>query len=329
MRKAVVLAAVLALLAPALASPAVGQSPWGSGIGLAFPVDWEASTVQVRRTHSEEWKRYVEALQGVLRLFTRVPLFLPMGPQTDVYEHTKELSGTFLGEAVSGKFSVAEIRRGGERSFVPGTLSLTVRESKFEAVFGPPTAQGYHLVPIRDRMSGVFARVESGGVIRVVGLADRYSVLRGSIVIGWADGQAAASALEEAGWDSEAAGRAVASATRGIVPFPPHDRDNPPDRTLVRWVAEKDRSGRLRVRVLVLVGKDAMPVLEGGSLAQSVKIRVVAAVPGSSTALYEGDAAPGEQVVAFGHVTPPAVVMVMAGPKMLFSQALAAEEVVQ
>jgi hypothetical protein len=249
-----------------------------------------------------------------------------MGPQTDVYEHTKELSGTFLGEPVSGKFSVAEIRRGGERNFVPGILSLTVRGSRFEAVFGPPTAQGYHLVPVPDRMSGVFARAESGGFIRVVGLADRYSVLRGSIVVGWADRQAATGALEEAGWSPDAAGRAVASATRGIVPFPPHDRDNPPDRTLIRWVAEKDQTGQIRVRVLVLVGKDAMPVVEGGRPAQSVKIRVVAAVPGANTTLYEGDAAPGEQVAASGQVSPPAIVMVMAGPKVLFSQTLAAED---
>jgi hypothetical protein len=321
-RKAVVLAAVLAVLASVPACPVAGQSSVGSGIGLAFPVDWEASTVQVRRTHSEEWKRYVGALQFIIP----IPLFLFMGPQTDVYEHTKELSGTFLGEPVSGKFSVAEIRRGGERNFVPGALSLTVRGSRFEAVFGPPTAQGYHLVPVPDRMSGVFARAESGGFIRVVGLADRYSVLRGSIVVGWADRQAATGALEEAGWSPDAAGRAVASATRGIVPFPPHDRDNPPDRTLIRWVAEKDQTGQIRVRVLVLVGKDAMPVVEGGRPAQSVKIRVVAAVPGANTTLYEGDAAPGEQVAASGQVSPPAIVMVMAGPKVLFNQTLAGED---
>jgi hypothetical protein len=329
-RKAVVLAAVLAVLASVPACPVAGQSSAGSGIGLAFPVDWEASTVQVRRTHSEEWKRYVGVLQA-LQFFTPIPIPLFLftgfiGPQTDVYEHTKELSGTFLGEPVSGKFSVAEIRRGGERNFVPGILSLTVRGSRFEAVFGPPTAQGYHLVPVPDRMSGVFARAESGGFIRVVGLADRYSVLRGSIVVGWADRQAATGALEEAGWSPDAAGRAVASATRGIVPFPPHDRDNPPDRTLIRWVAEKDQTGQIRVRVLVLVGKDAMPVLEGGRPAQSVKIRVVAAVPGANTTLYEGDAAPGEQVAASGQVSPPAIVMVMAGPKVLFSQTLAAED---
>jgi hypothetical protein len=322
MRKMVVMGAAATLVAWVLTCPVTGQSREGSGIGLAFSVDWEASTVQVRRTHSEEWKRYV----GVLQFIIPIPLFLFMGPQTNVYEHTKELSGTFLGEPVSGKFSVAEIRRGGERNFVPGTLSLTVRGSRFEAVFGPPTAQGYHLVPVQDRMSGVFGRVESGGFIRVVGLADRYSVLRGSIVIGWADAQAAASALEEAGWSPEAASRAVASGTRGIVPFPPHDRDHPPDRTLIRWVAEKDQSGRLRVSVLVLVGKDAMPLLEGGRLAQSVKVRVVAAVPGATTILHEGDAAPGEQVAASGHVAPPAIVMVMAGPKVLFSQSLAAEE---
>jgi len=322
LRRVGVLALVALLLGTTVLPQSAGQPSEGSGIGLAFPVDWEASTVQVRRTHSEEWKRYVGALQFIIP----IPLFLFMGPQTDVYEHTKELSGTFLGEAVSGKFSVAEIRRGGERSFVPGTLSLTVRGSRFEAVFGPPTAQGYHLIPVQDRMSGVFARAESGGFIRVVGLADRYSVLRGSIVIGWADGQAAASALEEAGWDPDAAGRAVASATRGIVPFPPHDRDNPPDRTLVRWVAEKDQSGRLRVRVLVLVGKDAMPVLEGGRRAQSAKIRVVAAVPGANTTLYEGDVSPGEQVAASGHVAPPAIVMVLAGPKVLFNHTLALGE---
>ena len=81
MRKMVVMGAAATLVAWVLACPVTGQSREGSGIGLAFPVDWEASTVQVRRTHSEEWKRYVGALQFIIP----IPLFLFMGPQTDVY----------------------------------------------------------------------------------------------------------------------------------------------------------------------------------------------------------------------------------------------------
>lgn len=301
----------------------VGPVPHGvanEGVGLQVAVDLEASTTSVKKVRSDVWMRYMTWIPIIGIVFAP----FAMGPSTEVFEHSKGVTGIFLGRDVEGTLTVVEVRRGGAE-FHPGFLRIKVGGSTLVLAFHGVTPRGYHVVALPGESSGAFAGLEVSGFLRVVGLSDRFSIVRGELVLGWPDRRSAASALVAAGWPEELVDDALRGSRQAVVPFPPADPQKPPQATAVRWLARSAGSQAADLSLVVLVGSDAMPVLEGGVRARSAKVRVVVAGPSGTTTLYEGEAAPGQQVTASGRTGLPAVVLVMVGTKTVFQRALSAD----
>ncbi len=309
----VTLAVAAGLVAPALATPA-----WtGAGVEVRFEV--EASHVSTRRVSSDRLAKTIGQYIPIISFF----VFLS-GPPTDVFEHSKGLTGTFLGEEVSGELKVIEVRRG-QSNFQPATLRLEVRGSALELVFGSPSQRGYRVWTVPGKSTGVFAGVEAGGYVRVVGLSDRFSILRGEVVIGWPGREEAASALVSAGWQEDVARSALAATRVSVVPFPEASPDNPPATTQVRWIRSRAAQESVDLSLAMLVGTDAMPLVEGGQRARSAKVRVtVAGVDGVRT-LHEGQVSAGEQIWVSSRVLVPCVLLVTVGPKTVFQVSITEE----
>ena len=317
MRTLVVLVVAL-LVALALAVPSSLASSGRRGVGLEVRFDIEAALTSTKQVSSDRVLRAI----GVW-----IPLlgFLFQGPPTEVFEHSKGLSGTFLGEPVSGELKVVEVRRG-QSDYYPALMRLEARGSSLVLAFGSPTERGYRVWGLPDKSTGVFSALEVGGHVRVVGLPERFSIIRGEIVIGWANPETALSALVSAGWAEETARTTLAQSRIRVVPFPQVDRGNPPARTEVRWVSSAAGASGREVSVAVLIGTDAMPPAEGGGKARSTRVRVIATHTSGTVNLFDGEAGPGDQVVAVGRVVPPGVLMVLAGSKLLFQTAITVED---
>lgn len=309
MRRFAVVAALVLLVLRGVLPGASAQVAVQDGTGLEFRVDLEASLVETRKVHSDEWRRYAQYIPVIGFLFS-------LGPVTEVFEHSKNVSGTFLEQGASGQLKVVEVRRGGVE-FRPAEARLSVRGSTLVLVFHAPESRGYRVSAVPDRSTGVFRGVEAGGYLRVVGLQERYSIVRGELVVGWPSREAAQEALTAAGWEPEAAREATVRARVSVVPFPAADPENPPSRTLIRWVRSEAGQGRVDVSVAVLVGTDAMPVLEGGQRAREVRLRVVVAGASGSAVLHDGPVQVGGQVTVSARVETPAVLMVLAGTRTL------------
>lgn len=311
---ALLVASAVVLLAVAGAGASASRS--GAGVELRF--DLEAALTSTRQVSSDRVIRTIGAWIPIIGFFFQ-------GPPTDVLEHSKRLSGDFLGEPVSGELKVVEVRRG-QSEYHPTVLRVEVRGSSLVLAFGAPAARGYRVWAVPGQSTGVFSGVEAGGHVRVVGLPERFSIVRGEVVVGWQDREAAVSALVAGGWSAEAARSAVSGARVSVVPFPQTDPRDPPARTEVRWIRIPAGAEAADVSVAVLVGTDAMPAVEGGDRAKSARVRVVAAHVAGASVLYEGEAGPGDQVLAAGRVSLPAVLMVVVGPKTVFQTSLERQE---
>ncbi len=317
------LAVLVAVAVTLLAVAGVGAPANRTGAGLELRFDLEAAFGSTRQVSSDRAIRFIGQAAGMLAPWAGVfTSLLLSGPPTDVFEHSKSLSGTFLGEPVSGELKVVEVRRG-QSEHHPALMRLEVRGSSLVLAFGAPADRGYRVWAVREQSTGVFSGVEAGGHVRVVGLAERFSIVRGEVVVGWQDHATAVSTMVAGGWSEEAARSAVSGTRLRVVPFPQADPKNPPARTEVRWVSSPAGTGAADVSLAVLLGTDAMPLAEGGTRARSARVRVVAAHSAGTGVLFDGEAGPGDQVLASGKVSLPAILMVVAGPRTLFQASLA------
>ncbi len=170
--------------------PAAAQPAGDPDVGVEVQVEAEAFTVQVVRVRSDAWRSLVDWI---------VPL-LSMTPRTDVFEHRKDVEGRVLGLRARGRFTVLEVKRYGRYSapsveFIPVRLTLELPLGTLSLVFAGASGSGYTVESEPGAGTGVFRELVVRGELRVFGLSDRGSIVRGRLVLGFPDRAAALEAL--------------------------------------------------------------------------------------------------------------------------------------
>lgn len=284
----------------------------GPDVGVQVPFELEAVTVSTKRLRSDEWKRIAGWIPYIGMLFS-------LSGQEIVIQHERAVDGTFLGLPAKGRLIVLQSIKVSPMSpmpsgqWAPSQLTLELPNGTL-AMRATSSAGAYWFESDPQKSTGVFSGLVARAEVRIFGISDQNSILRGRVVLGLGSMEEAIRVLSTglSAGDAAQVARGLEGGRVVLMPFPAAAK--PPQETLVRWMVVARNGENISVQVLVLIGG-----LASSPEAKKMRRLKVTAIPtgGKAVVVYEKEHEPGDQVELLVTGAPPVVVLVYVDTEMV------------